>query len=171
MFAALRSFVMSRLPVMDIYLVPIGGGDDSDDERQMEFDPADTRENPEQDVLRREGETSAAGFVENFLKSLKKSVRGKAKQYNRMISVLWHCYLSSDGGTQLEVAEMLGVSDSLVSDYRHRIEANLQQLSFTGVGEARQFEQALKKKCAKLLIVKKEEIASKKKGCRLNLKD
>ncbi len=46
---SLRSFVMSRLPVMDIYLVPIGGGDDSnDDERKMEFDPADTRENPEQ---------------------------------------------------------------------------------------------------------------------------
>ena len=43
-----------------------------------------------------------------------------------MISVLWHCYLISNSGTQLEVAEMLGVSDSLVSDYRKtdRIESS-----------------------------------------------
>lgn len=156
---SLRSLVMSRLPVMDIYLVPIGGGDDSDDERKMELDPVDTRENPEQDLLRREGESIAASFVDNFLLSLNKSVRGKAKQYNRMISVLWHCYLCSDGGTQLEVAEILGVSDSLVSDYRHRIEANLQQLSFSGVGEARQFEQALKKKVRNLIANKEEKVA------------
>ncbi len=155
---SLRSLVMSRLPVMDIYLVPIGGGDDSDDERKMELDPVDTRENPEQDLLRREGESIAISYVENFLTSLNRSVRGKAKQYNRMINVLWHCYLSSDGGTQLEVAEILGVSDSLVSDYRHRIEAHLQQLSFSGVGEARQFEQALKSKVRNLITVEEKVV-------------
>ncbi len=149
---SLRSFVMSRLPVMDIYLVPIGGGDDTnDEERKMEFDPADTRENPEQDLLRREGESLATNYVDGFLSSLNKSVRGKAKQYQRMVSVLWHCYLSSANGTQLEVAAFLGVSDSLVSDYRRRIEAQLQELSFTGVGEARQFEQALKAKVLEII--------------------
>ncbi|HEX8370371.1 MAG TPA: hypothetical protein VF604_17625 [Pyrinomonadaceae bacterium] len=148
---SLRSLVMSRLPVMDIYLVPIGGGDDSDEDNKFQLDPADTRENPEQNLLRQEGENIAAGYVENFLKNLNKSVRGKAKQYNRMISVLWYCYLSSDSGTQLEVAAMLGVSDSLVSDYRRRIENNLQQLSFSGVGEARQFEQALRLKVRHLI--------------------
>ena len=75
-----------------------------------------------------------------------------------MVSVLWHCYLVSDGGTQLEVAEMLGVSDSLVSDYRKRIEANLQQLSFTGVNEARQFEKALKRKVRQMIAMEKEEV-------------
>ncbi|HLM03501.1 MAG TPA: hypothetical protein VK400_20775 [Pyrinomonadaceae bacterium] len=154
---SLRSLVMSRLPVMDIYLVPIGGGDDSDEENKFQLDPADTRENPEQNLLRQEGENIAAGYVENFLKNLNKSVRGKAKQYNRMISVLWHCYLSSDSGTQLEVAAMLGVSDSLVSDYRRRIENNLQQLSFSGVGEARQFEQALRHK-VRHIISEEEKI-------------
>jgi len=75
-----------------------------------------------------------------------------------MISVLWHCYLVSNGGTQLEVAEMLGVSDSLVSDYRKRIEANLQQLSFDGVNEARQFEKALKRRVRAILTVEKEGV-------------
>jgi DNA-directed RNA polymerase specialized sigma subunit len=147
---------MSRLPVMDIYLVPIGGGDDSDEDNKYELDPADTRENPEQNLLRQEGESIAAGYVDNFLKNLNKSVRGKAKQYNRMVNVLWYCYLSSDSGTQLEVAAMLGVSDSLVSDYRRRIEMNLQQLSFAGVSEARQFEQALRQKVRYLITVEEK---------------
>src|SRR4029434_9000496 len=144
-------FVLSRLPIMDIHLVPVGSGTDSDDEDRMPFEFTDTRENPEEDLLRNEAEMAAAGFVDSFLKTLNKSVRGKAKQYDRMINVLWHCYLISDGGTQLEVAEMLGVSDSLVSDYRKRIEANLQQLSIEDVNEARQFEKALKKKVRDLL--------------------
>ena len=156
---SLRSFVMSRLPIMDIHLVPVGSGGDSDDDDRMEFEFTDTRDNPEQDVLRHEAEEQAVGYVENFLKDLNKSVRGKAKQYNRMISVLWHCYLISNSGTQLEVAEMLGVSDSLVSDYRKRIESNLQQLSFTGVNEARQFEKALKRKVKDLISTEKKEVA------------
>jgi hypothetical protein len=156
---SLRSFVMSRLPIMDIHLVPVGSGGDGDDDDRMEFEFTDTRDNPEEDILRVEAEEQAVGYVENFLKNLNKSVRGKAKQYNRMISVLWHCYLISNSGTQLEVAEMLGVSDSLVSDYRKRIESNLQQLSFTGVNEARQFEKALKRKVRELISTEKEEVA------------
>ena len=148
---------MSRLPIMDIYLVPVGGSQDNGEDDRTEFDFADTRETPEQNVLRREAEMSATNFVDNFLQNLNKSVRGKEKQYNRMISVLWHCYLISDSGTQLEVADMLGVSDSLVSDYRKRIEANLQQLSFNGVNEARHFEKALKQTVRDLITVEKAE--------------
>ena len=156
---SLRSFVMSRLPIMDIHLVPVGGSGDSDDEDKMHFEIPDTRETPEEDFLRNEAEVGAAGFVDNFLLNLNKSVRGKVKQYDRMINVLWYCYLISDSGTQLEVAEMLGVSDSLVSDYRKRIEANLQQLSFDGVNEARQFEKALKRKVREMLTEEKEQVS------------
>lgn len=154
---SLRGFVMSRLPIMDIHLVPVGGSGDSDDDDRMHFEVPDVRDTPEEDFLRNEAETEAAGFVDSFLNNLHKSVRGKEKQYDRMISVLWHCYLISNSGTQLEVAEMLGVSDSLVSDYRKRIESNLQQLSFNGVNEARQFEKALKRRVREL-IAEREEV-------------
>ncbi len=157
---SLRSFVMSRLPIMDIHLVPVGSGNDTDDDDRMPFEFTDTRETPEEDLLRNEAELAAAGFVDNFLKTLNQSVRGKAKQYDRMINVLWHCYLISDSGTQLEVAEMLGVSDSLVSDYRKRIEANLQQLTFSSVNEARHFEKALKQKVRDMITMEKEEVAA-----------
>ena len=155
---SLRSFVMSRLPIMDIHLVPVGGSGDSDDDDKAHFEVPDIRETPEENFLRNEAESEAAGFVDNFLKSLSKSVRGKEKQYDRMISVLWHCYLISDSGTQLEVAEMLGVSDSLVSDYRKRIESNLAQLSFGGVNEARQFEKALKKRVREMITDETEKV-------------
>lgn len=155
---SLRSFVMSRLPIMDIHLVPVGGSGDSDDDDKMHFEVPDSRETPEEDFLRNEAEAGATGFVDGFLKNLNKAVRGKAKQYDRIISVLWHCYLIPDSGTQLEVAEMLGVSDSLVSDYRKRIETHLQQLSFNGVNEARQFEKALKKRVRDMIAAEKEEV-------------
>lgn len=142
---SLRSLVMSRLPVMDIYLVPInGGGSDEDDSENLRFELVDLGENPEQNLLAREAERHAAGSVEHFLASLSTVVRGKSKQYNRILGVLWHCYLSTEGGTQLEIAASLGVSDSLVSEYRQRIETQLQELPFTEVEQARQFEQALR---------------------------
>ena len=139
----LRSLVMSRLPVMDIYLVPLDG-DDSDSDNSNSYEPVDKRENPEEGLVRRESEREAAGFVDQFLTSLNEAVRGKVKQYNRIIGVLWYCYLSPDHATQLEVAAILGVSDSLVSDYRRRIEQELRALSFSEVEEAKQFELALR---------------------------
>jgi hypothetical protein len=150
----LRSLVMSRLPVMDIYLVPLDS-DDSDNENH--FEPVDKRENPEQGLLRRESENEAAGFVDQFLKSLHETVRGKIKQYNRILGVLWHCYLSPEHSTQLEVAAVLGVSDSLVSDYRRRIEQELRELSFSEVEEARRFEGALRERVRELVMANEQE--------------
>jgi hypothetical protein len=141
----LRSLVMSRLPVMDIYLVPLDG-DDSDNENSNAYEPVDKRENPEEGLLKRESEREAAGSVDLFLKNLNEAVRGKVKQYNRILGVLWYCYLSPDHSTQLEVAAALGVSDSLVSDYRRRIEHELRTLSFTEVEEAKHFEMALRER-------------------------
>ncbi|CAN5714434.1 MAG: hypothetical protein H0T77_16170 [Pyrinomonadaceae bacterium] len=152
----LRSLVMSRLPVMDIYLVPLDG-DDSDNENH--FEPVDKRENAEQGLLRRESENAAAGFVDQFLKNLHETVRGKIKQYNRILGVLWHCYLSPEQSTQLEVAAALGVSDSLVSDYRRRIEQKLRALSFSEVEEARRFESALRERVQILVSTPEKELA------------
>src|SRR5215207_8927036 len=155
----LRSLVMSRLPVMDIYLVQLDGND-SDSENSNSYEPVDKRENPEEGLMRRESEREAAGFVEQFLASLNEAVRGKVKQYNRIIGVLWYCYLSPDHSTQLEVAAVLGVSDSLVSDYRRRIEQELRALSFTEVEEAKQFELALRTHVRALMFDLEEKVVS-----------
>ncbi|CAN5175404.1 MAG: hypothetical protein ACR2GW_14550 [Pyrinomonadaceae bacterium] len=152
---SLRSLVISRLPVMDIYLVPLGG--DDSDEGGRGFEPVDGRENPEQDLLRREAEHEAGGCVDQFLQGLHLSVRGKTKQYDRILGVLWYCYLSPDHITQLEAAARLGVSDSLVSDYRRRIEQQLRALAFTEIEQARRFEAALRQRVRTLMLVSDEE--------------
>lgn len=152
----LRSLVMSRLPVMDIYLVPLDGDDNDHDNGG--YDPVDRRENPEQGLLRRESEREAAGYVDLFLKNLHEAVRGKVKQYNRILGVLWHCYLSPEQATQLEVAASLGVSDSLVSDYRRRIEQELRALAFSEVEEAKQFELALRVKVKEMVFEMAEKV-------------
>ncbi len=74
-----------------------------------------------------------------------------------MLGVLWHCYLSEEQATQLEVAAALGVSDSLVSDYRRRIEQELRGLSFSELEEARSFEAALRLKVRALVFAVSEE--------------
>jgi hypothetical protein len=56
----------------------------------------------------------------------------------------------------LEVAAALGVSDSLVSDYRRRIEQELRALSFSEVEEAKQFELALRAHVRELVFEEKE---------------
>ncbi len=145
----LRSLVLSRLPVMDIYLVPLSG-DDAEDGRPSP-EPVDGRDNPEQGLLRREAEREAAGYVDRFLANLYHAVRGKSKQYNRILGVLWYCYLSPEHMTQLQAAARLGVSDSLVSDYRKRIEQQLRALAFTEIEEARRFEMALRERVRALV--------------------
>jgi hypothetical protein len=68
-----------------------------------------------------------------------------------MVAVLWYCYLSPERHTQLAVAAMLGVSDSLISEYRRRIEQELRALSLTDIAEARDFEMVLKEHVSRLL--------------------
>ena len=147
----LRSLVMSRLPVMDMYLVPLGS--DEGDSDSPHYDPADLRENPEERLLRHETEREADRCVDKFLKNMRGNVRGKIKQYHRMLGVLWHCFLSPDHATQLEAAARLGVSDSLVSDYRQRIEQELRALSLTELEQARMFELALRERVRILTAV------------------
>jgi len=138
----IRSLVMSRLPVLDIRLTQLYYDRDEEDGRRR-FEPADGKPSPEQEALLRDSEASAGERVEEFLTRLSAAVNSKTRQYERILGVLWHCYLCAEHPTQLEVAVRLGISDSLVSDYRRRIEGALRALALTSVEEARRFEEAL----------------------------
>ena len=145
----LRRLVMSRLPVIDIYLVPLGGGDDEEERRRVP-ELVDWHDNPEQRLMRREDENATAELVDEFLDCLRKAVRGKAKQYDRMVQILWRCYLATGQQTQLEVAAQLDVSDTLVSTYRHHIEEQLRALALSNLDQARYFELALRERVRNL---------------------
>jgi hypothetical protein len=63
-----------------------------------------------------------------FLTSLRRAVNNNSRRFSRLLSTLWYCYYDPSGPSQLEIAQMLGVSDSLVSDNRRLIEYELKKL-------------------------------------------
>ena len=63
-----------------------------------------------------------------MLDQLGRLTRGHAARTERLWRVLWHCYFDPQAPSQLEIAALLGISDSSVSDYRRKLEAELRGL-------------------------------------------
>jgi len=139
----IRSLVLSRLPILDACVTQFRAAGEDKEGKGRAFEPADVRPTPEQEALVLDRDRRAGELVDEFLSRLGEEVRGKARQYERILRVLWLCYLSAERPTQLEVAARIGVSDSLVSDYRRRIERALRSLPLDSIEEARGFEEAL----------------------------
>ncbi|MFN7946889.1 MAG: hypothetical protein U0Z53_16175 [Blastocatellia bacterium] len=155
----IRTLVMSRLPVINIVMVPITKPeDDSEKNTPYLLEVPDERENPEENFLSHEFSRSAMQLAEDFLDKLAASVRRKPKQSERMMNVLWHCYLEPGRMSNIQLAKILGVSDSLISDYCNRVNRQLRTLNLT-IEQARVFEAALKRRTASLLQSEQKQVA------------
>jgi hypothetical protein len=125
----IRQLVLSKIPLQDYNIASLdeelsagaGGG-------TMRREARDNRETPEDALLRGEQDERVALMADEFLTSLRSAVNNNERRYTRLLSTLWHCYYDPDGPSQLEIAELLGVSDSLVSDNRRLIEFELKKL-------------------------------------------
>lgn len=146
----MRMLVMSRLPVINIVMVPISKPDDESSTATIEVDIPDERNNPEDHLLSHEFARRARQLADSFLDQLAETVRRKPKQSERMLHVLWHCYLEPGRMSNVQLAKQLGVSDSLISDYCNRVNRQLQTLELT-VEQARVFESALKLQTSQLI--------------------
>jgi hypothetical protein len=128
----LRQLVLSRIPLQDYKIASLdeelsvgnSGG-------AIPREAADTRETPEGALLRGEQDRHIAGMAEAFLASLRHAVNNNERRYGRLLTTLWYCYYDPQGPSQLEIAKLLGVSDSLVSDNRRLIEHELKKLKLT----------------------------------------
>lgn len=146
----LRNLVMSRLPVINIQMVPISKPEDDNSSSTIEFDIPDERENPEDRFLSHEFAQRAIHLANSFLDQLAEVVRRKPKQSDRILQILWHCYLEPGRMSNVQLAKSLGVSDSLISDYCNRVNLQLRKLNLS-IEQARVFEFALKRRTADLL--------------------
>jgi hypothetical protein len=97
----------------------------------MRREARDTRDTPEDALLRGEQHDRVALMADEFLTSLRRAVNNNERRYTRLLSTLWHCYYNPEGPSQLEIAKLLGVSDSLVSDNRRLIEYELKKLKLS----------------------------------------
>ncbi|GEM_PF-193233 len=126
----LRQLALSKLPVCDPEMTSID--DEVNEERQgRSYDWIASREaSPEQIALLDEQAQAARRAASTFLNHLGLLVRSNPQRTERLWRVLWHCFFDPDEPSQLEIAEMVGLSDSSVSDYRRRIEAEMRKLDF-----------------------------------------
>lgn len=128
----LRQLVLSKIPLQDYNVASLdeelGGGENG---ASMRREARDTRDTPEDALLRGEKDDRLCEMADEFLTSLRRAVNNNERRYSRLVSTLWHCYYNPQGPSQLEIAELLGVSDSLVSDNRRLIEHELKKLKLT----------------------------------------
>jgi len=128
----LRQLALSKLPLFDPLIISIEEEVSEERESQNSYDFfASSEEGPEEKLLRIEQEEHARYAAHTFLNQLSLLVRSNATRTERIWRVLWHCYFDPCGPSQLEIAEKLGVSDSSVSDYRRKLEMELQKLDFS----------------------------------------
>jgi hypothetical protein len=127
----LRQLVLSKIPLQDYNLASLDEELGTGNGSTLRRDPSDSRETPEAALLRRERNREAAEMADQFLISLRRAVNNNSRRFSRLLSTLWHCYYDPAGPSQLEIAEMLGVSDSLVSDNRRLIEYELKKLKLS----------------------------------------
>ncbi|MEP7342684.1 MAG: hypothetical protein ABI977_33455 [Acidobacteriota bacterium] len=128
----LRQLALSKLPVYDPTLTSIE--DEVNEERQgrsYHDSLASTDANPEEITLRAEQEREARSVAIEFLDRLSLLTRSNPQRTERLWRVLWHCYFDSEEPSQLEIAEMVGISDSSISDYRRKIESEMRGLNFS----------------------------------------
>jgi hypothetical protein len=128
----LRQLALSKLPVYDPMLTSIE--DEVNEERRggsYHESLASSDANPEEITLRDEQEREARLAAGQFLDRLGLLTRSNLQRTERLWRVLWHCYFDSEEPSQLEIAEMVGISDSSVSDYRRKIEVEMRNLSFS----------------------------------------
>ncbi|MEN3330954.1 MAG: hypothetical protein V7641_319 [Blastocatellia bacterium] len=128
----IRQLVLARIPLQDYKIASLdeelsvgnSGG-------AIPREAADTRATPEGVLLRGEQDRHIADMAEAFLASLRHAVNDNERRYGRLLTTLWYCYYDPQGPSQLEIAKLLGVSDSLVSDNRRLIEHELKKLKLT----------------------------------------
>ncbi|HLG14430.1 MAG TPA: hypothetical protein VJH03_08010 [Blastocatellia bacterium] len=139
-----RQLVLSKIPIQDYNVASLDEEFDAGTSRTtLRHTPHDTRDTPEDALLREEHGEGVAGMAHEFLTRLRRAVNNNERRFARLITTLWHFYFSPAGLSQLEIAELLGVSDSLVSDNRRLIETELKKLDLS-LEDGAIFAEALK---------------------------
>lgn len=144
----IRQLVASKINLQDCAIASINEDpDDKSSWRKLEETAADTRDTPEAALLREEQSREAAKLAEQFLNNLRRIVNDNQKRYERLLRTLWLCYYDSRRLSQIEIARMLGVSDSLISDNRRLIIHELRKLRLS-IEEGPAFSESLRRALA-----------------------
>jgi hypothetical protein len=139
----IRQLALAKIPLQDYNVASLDEEiNTGTNGTAMRREARDTRETPEGVLLLGERDERVASMATDFLSTLRRAVNNNDRRYSRLLLTLWHCYYDPDGPSQLEIAKLLGVSDSLVSDNRRLIEHELKKLPLS-LEEGAVFSEAL----------------------------
>ena len=128
----IRQLVLSKIPLQDYNVASLDEElSSASNGTGLRRDAPDVRETPEAALLREEKNERIALMADDFLNRLRRAVNNNERRFARLLSTLYHCYYDPQSPSQLEIARLLGVSDSLVSDNRRLIEYELKKLRLT----------------------------------------
>ncbi len=140
----IRQLTLSKIPLQDYNVASLDEPVGDKEGETLKREAADTRDTPEDELLRDEQDYQVARMAEEFIESLRRAVNDNERRFARLIETMWYCYFDEDEPSQLEIARVLGVSDSLVSDNRRLIEHELKKLNLA-IEDGQTFSEALKR--------------------------
>ncbi|HYP28700.1 MAG TPA: hypothetical protein VE262_18460 [Blastocatellia bacterium] len=130
----MRNMVLSKLAVEDIRFLSIDAEiarETSSEMDSLNVDLADARPTPEEVLLSKETSLLVNDMAARLMESMWKAVRGKPHRYQKLVRVAWHCYFDPSSPSQTSVAEMMGISNSLVSHYRKIFDGLIQEIELS----------------------------------------
>lgn len=130
----LRRLALDKLSLYDPVQLPLdepGSREDRDSGTRHpgHRDLATVEATPESALWHREGRHGASELAAEFLTRLSRLVRGHPLRTERLWRVVWHVYFDPRQPSQIEIARLIGLSDSSVSDYRRRLLGELKRLA------------------------------------------
>ena len=127
----IRSLVLSKLPIEDTRFVSIDAAvvpDGVSESEPLKVDLADVRPTPEQLLLENESTEQVEAIAVELLEKMREVVRNKPNRYSKLARVAWHCYFDVSSPSQIAIASKIGISNSLVSQYRKLFDSVIQDV-------------------------------------------
>ncbi len=125
----IRTLALLKLPIYDAVVASIEQVTESED-RTSSWDKMllATQESPERINLQIEEQQLARRAAHEFLGRLDRMTRYQRQRTEKLWRILWHYYFDPEEPSQLLIAAKLNMSDSSVSDYRRKMEQEMQKI-------------------------------------------
>jgi hypothetical protein len=126
-----RLLALSRIAVEDSRVVSIDAEiapQRSTQSRPYRIELADKRPTPEQNLLDREAARELDDFAETLISMLKQRVRNKTRRFSTLVKVVWYSYFDPMPRSPGEIAALIGVSYSLVYQYRKLFDSYVKKI-------------------------------------------
>ncbi|MFZ4985153.1 MAG: hypothetical protein ACOYLF_06790 [Blastocatellia bacterium] len=151
----LRQLALNRLSLSDPQLTSLDEMESAQSDREERGRRPRTlavdARTPELYAIEEEQRREARRKAGEFLERIGTLVRHDPLRLDRLLQVTWHLYFDPEMPAQIEIARLVGLSDSSISDYRRRLELELGAVRI-GLEEWPDFIESLEARLSQRLV-------------------